>query len=157
MPDAQIIINGGIVTEPRWNETQNGRVGNLNVRAGRSQKEQDGSWTTLSSTAYDCAAWNEVHDALATQNPVMGSQVQIVGRITGVHTYQAKDGSQGESIKVSVDSIRVYPPRQQGGYGQQGQGAAGGQSGYGGGFAGPQGGQGHDGNGGGAPWDEAPF
>lgn len=127
MADANIIINGGIVADPRWNTTQSGhRVGNLTVRAGRSKKEQDGSWTTLSSTAYDVAHWDLVHDLLAAQTPEKGQQVTITGTIAGVETYTDRDGNAQATVKVNADGVRVWPRRQQQapqGYGQQSQGS----------------------------------
>ena len=130
MADANIIINGGIVADPRWNTTQSGhRVGNLTVRAGRSRKEQDGSYTTLSSTAYDVAHWDLVHDLLAAQTPEKGQQVTITGTVAGVETYTDRDGNVQATVKVNADGVRVWPKRQQqsapqgGGYGQPSQGS----------------------------------
>lgn len=123
MADANIIINGGIVSDPRWNTTQSGhRVGNLTVRAGRSRKEQDGSYTQLSSTAYDCAHWDLVHDLLAAQTPEKGSQVTITGTVAGAESYTDRDGNVQVTVKVNVDGVRVWPKRQQqGGYQSQPQ------------------------------------
>ena len=67
MADATIIIDGGIVAEPRWNNPGQNRVGNLTVRAGRSRKNDQGGYDQLSSTPFDVACWNEVHDLLAAQ------------------------------------------------------------------------------------------
>lgn len=135
MADANIIINGGIVSDPRWNTTQSGhRVGNLTVRAGRSRKEQDGSYTQLSSTAYDCAHWDLVHDLLAAQTPEKGSQVTITGTVAGAESYTDREGNVQVTVKVNVDGVRVWPKRQQqGGYQsqpQQGYGQQAPQQGY---------------------------
>lgn len=135
MADANIIINGGIVSDPRWNTTQSGhRVGNLTVRAGRSRKEQDGSYTQLSSTAYDCAHWDLVHDLLAAQTPEKGSQVTISGTVAGAESYTDREGNVQVTVKVNVDGVRVWPKRQQqGGYQsqpQQGYGQQAPQQGY---------------------------
>ena len=122
MADANIIINGGIVADPRWNTTQSGhRVGNLTVRAGRSRKEQDGTWTQLSSTAYDCAHWDLVHDLLAAQTPEKGAQVTISGTVAGAESYTDRDGNVQVTVKVNVDGVRVWPKRQQQGGAPQGQ------------------------------------
>ena len=136
MADPTIIIDGGIVAEPRWNNPGQNRVGNLVVRAGRSRKEQDGSYTQLSSTPFDVACWNEVHDLLAAQMPEKWSQVRITGTVTGVRTYEDQQGQTQASVEVRAEGVRVFPKRQQqgGGYGaQQGQGAPySAQGGYGG-------------------------
>ena len=121
MADASIIIDGGIVTEPRWNNPGQSRVGNLTVRAGRSRKNDQGGYDQLSSTAYDVACWNEVHDLLAAQMPEKGAQVRITGTVTGVHTYQDQQGETQASVEVRAEGVKVFPKRQQqGGYGSQG-------------------------------------
>ena len=122
MADADIIIAGGIVADPRWNTTQNGqRVGNLTVRAGRSRKNDQGGYDQLSSTPYDVACWGEVHDLLAAQAPEKGAQVRIVGQITGVRVYEDRDGNAQASVEVRADGVKVFPKRQQQGGGWGGQ------------------------------------
>ena len=126
MADATIIIDGGIVADPRWNNPGQNRVGNLTVRAGRSRKNDQGGYDQLSSTPFDVACWNEVHDLLAAQSPEKGSQVRITGTVTGVRTYEDQQGQTQASVEVRAEGVRVFPKRQpQGGvYGaQQGQGA----------------------------------
>lgn len=126
MADATIIIDGGIVADPRWNNPGQNRVGNLTVRAGRSRKNDQGGYDQLSSTPFDVACWNEVHDLLAAQSPEKGAQVRITGTVTGVRTYEDQQGQTQASVEVRAEGVRVFPKRQpQGGvYGaQQGQGA----------------------------------
>ncbi|MGO1851249.1 single-stranded DNA-binding protein [Microbacterium sp.] len=126
MADADIIINGGIVADPRWATPGQNRVGNLTVRAGRSRKNDQGGYDQLSSTPFDVACWNEVHDLLAAQMPEKGSQVRITGTVTGVNTYQDQQGQTQASVEVRAEGVKVFPKRQpQGGYSgpPQGQGA----------------------------------
>ena len=126
MADATIIIDGGIVADPRWNNPGQNRVGNLTVRAGRSRKNDQGGYDQLSSTPFDVACWNEVHDLLAAQSPEKGAQVRITGTVTGVRTYEDQQGQTQASVEVRAEGVRVFPKRQPqgGGYGaQQGQGA----------------------------------
>ena len=136
MADATIIIDGGIVVDPRRAPPGHNRVGNLPVRAGRSRRNDQGGYDQLSSTPYDVACWNEVHDLLAAQSPEKGSQVRITGTVTGVRTYQDQQGQTQASVEVRAEGVKVFPKRQQqgGGYGaQQGQGASySAQDGYGG-------------------------
>lgn len=141
MADATIIIDGGIVADPRWNNPGQNRVGNLTVRAGRSRKNDQGGYDQLSSTPFDVACWNEVHDLLAAQSPEKGSQVRITGTVTGVRTYQDQQGQTQASVEVRAEGVRVFPKRQQqgGGYGAQ-QGQPQGASWGGGGYGGQQGG-----------------
>lgn len=122
MADADIIISGGIVADPRWATPGQNRVGNLTVRAGRSRKNDQGGYDQLSSTPFDVACWNEVHDLLAAQMPEKGSQVRITGTVTGVRTYQDQQGQTQASVEVRAEGVKVFPKRQQsGGYGQQPQ------------------------------------
>ena len=141
MADATIIIDGGIVADPRWNNPGQNRVGNLTVRAGRSRKNDQGGYDQLSSTPFDVACWNEVHDLLAAQSPEKGSQVRITGTVTGVRTYQDQQGQTQASVEVRAEGVRVFPKRQQqgGGYGAQ-QGQPQGTSWGGGGYGAQQGG-----------------
>ena len=121
MADATIIIDGGIVADPRWNNPGQNRVGNLTVRAGRSRKNDQGGYDQLSSTPFDVACWNEVHDLLAAQSPEKGSQVRITGTVTGVRTYEDQQGQTQASVEVRADGVRVFPKRQpQGGVGGRG-------------------------------------
>lgn len=162
MADATIIIDGGIVADPRWAAPGQNRVGNLTVRAGRSRKNDQGGYDQLSSTPFDVACWNEVHDLLAAQAPEKGSQVRITGTVTGVRTYQDQQGQTQASVEVRAEGVRVFPKRQQqgGGYGapQGGGGYGAPQAGYGGqaGAQAPQGG-GYGGGQSAGDYQEPPF
>ena len=158
MADATIIIDGGIVAEPRWNNPGQNRVGNLTVRAGRSRKNDQGGYDQLSSTPFDVACWNEVHDLLAAQSPEKGSQVRITGTVTGVRTYQDQQGQTQASVEVRAEGVRVFPKRQQqgGGYGAQ-QGQPQGTSWGGGGYGAQQGGDPWAGGGNQGGYDDPPF
>ena len=146
MADADIIITGGIVADPRWATPGQNRVGNLTVRAGRSRKNDQGGYDQLSSTPFDVACWNEVHDLLAAQMPEKGSQVRITGTVTGVRTYQDQQGQTQASVEVRAEGVKVFPKRQQsGGYGQQPQQSQGyGQQAPQQGYAAPPQSQGYD-------------
>lgn len=138
MADATIIIDGGIVADPRWATPNGARVGNLTVRAGRSRKNDQGGYDQLSSTPFDVACWNEVHDLLAAQMPEKGSQVRITGTVTGVRTYQDQQGQTQASVEVRAEGVKVFPKRQQNG--QQGGGYGQSQGAPQGGYRAPQGG-----------------
>jgi len=125
MADARIIIEGRIVTDPRFNTSKNGDpVANLRVLAGRSRKNDKGGYDTLSETAYNVAFWREHAQLVDMLRPEKGSSVVVSGTVTGVEKY---DGQQGESLSVTVsgEGLRVFPKRdqgqqsQQGGYGQR--------------------------------------
>ena len=138
MPDASIRIDGRqIADQVRYGQAGGVPVANLVVAAGRSKKNDQGGYDQLSSTPYDIACWNEVHDLLAAQSPEKGSQVRITGTVTGVRTYQDQQGQTQASVEVRAEGVKVFPKRQQsGGYGQQpqaqGYGQQAPQQGYGG-------------------------
>lgn len=123
MADSQIRIDGRIATDPRYNQVNGKDVANLRVLAGRSKKNDDGTWETLSQTAYDVAFWNEHAHLVGAIEPNKGDSVIVTGTVTGVESYAGQNG-ESLSIKVSGDGVRVFPKQQQsgGGFGgQQGQ------------------------------------
>lgn len=123
MADARTIIDGRLVTEARYNTTDNGnKVANLRIMAGRSKKNDQGGYDTITDTAYDVAFWGD-HAALVNAlNPQVGDTVIAHGTIVGLEAYDGKNGL-SLSAKVTGDGLRVFPKRdQQGGYQQQGGG-----------------------------------
>ena len=59
MADASIKIDGRIANDVRYNSVNGKSVANIKVLAGRSKKNDDGTWENLSTTAYDVAFWNQ--------------------------------------------------------------------------------------------------
>lgn len=123
MPDARITIEGRIAADPRFSQTQQGLpVGNLRVLAGRSKKDEQGNWQTLSTTAYQAAFWREHHDLLQRLNPEKGDSVIVTGTVEGVDSYDGPNGL-SLSVRVNADGIRLFKKqRQDGGYNGQAQG-----------------------------------
>ena len=119
MADAQIRIDGRIATDPRYNQVNGKDVANLRVLAGRSKKLDDGTWETLSQTAYDVAFWNEHAHLVGAIEPNKGDSVIVTGTVTGVESYAGQNG-ESLSIKVSGDGVRVFPKQQQSGGGSFG-------------------------------------
>ena len=98
MPDARITIEGRVASDPRFGQTQGGKpVGNLRILAGRSRKDEQGNWQTLSTTAYEAAFWEAHHDLMAGLGAQKGDSVVVTGTISGVESYQ---GQNGESLTV---------------------------------------------------------
>ena len=128
MPDASIKIDGRIATDPRYNQVNGKDVANLRVLAGRSKKLDDGSFETLSQTAYDVAFWGEHAHLVDALNPQKGDNAIVTGTITSLESYDGQNG-QSLSAKVSGDGLRVFPKKQQGGNfgGQQSGGFQSGQ------------------------------
>lgn len=128
MADARVTIEGGIASDPRFNTTPNGtKVANIRVLAGRSKRNDDGSYEQLSTTAYDVSFWTFHADLASALNPERGSKVIVNGTITGVEKY---DGQNGESLSVKVngDGLRVFPKKDQ--QNQQQGNFGGGQAGH---------------------------
>jgi single-strand DNA-binding protein len=114
MADARIIIEGRIATDPRFNTSGNGDpVANLRVLAGRSRKNEQGGWDTLSETAFNVAFWREHAQLVDSLRPEKGSAVVITGTVSGVESYQGERG-ESLSVKVTGDGLRVFPKRDQG-------------------------------------------
>lgn len=119
MADASIKIDGRIAADPRFNSVNGKSVANIKVLAGRSKKNDDGTWENLSTTAYDVAFWNQHAELVNMFNPNKGDSVVVTGTVTGIDKFQ---GEKGEllSVKVSGDGLRVFPKSNNGGgFGQQ--------------------------------------
>ena len=124
MADASIKIDGRIAADPRFNSVNGKSVANIKVLAGRSKKNDDGTWENLSTTAYDVAFWNQHAELVNMFNPNKGDSVVVTGTVTGIDKFQ---GDKGEllSVKVSGDGLRVFPKQNGGGgYQQQSSGQA---------------------------------
>ena len=119
MADAQIRIDGRIASAPRFNSVNGKSVANIKVLAGRSKKNDDGTWENITTTAYDVAFWNQHAELVNMFNPNKGDSVVVTGTVTGIDKFQ---GEKGEllSVKVSGDGLRVFPKNNGGGgFGQQ--------------------------------------
>ena len=116
MSDAQIRIPGRIANDVRFNSVNGKSVANIKVLAGRSKKNDDGTWENLSTTAYDVAFWNQHAELVNMFNPNKGDSVVVTGTVTGIDKFQ---GDKGEllSVKVSGDGLRVFPKNNNGGGG----------------------------------------
>ena len=108
MADASIKIDGRIANDVRFNSVNGKSVANIKVLAGRSKKNDDGTWENLSTTAYDVAFWNQHAELVNMFNPNKGDSVVVTGTVTGIDKFQ---GDKGEllSVKVSGDGLRVFP------------------------------------------------
>lgn len=116
MADASIKIDGRIANDVRFNSVNGKSVANIKVLAGRSKKNDDGTWENLSTTAYDVAFWNQHAELVNMFNPQKGDSVVVTGSVTGIDKFQ---GDKGEllSVKVSGDGLRVFPKQNSGGGG----------------------------------------
>lgn len=113
MADASIKIDGRIANDPRYNSVNGKSVANIKVLAGRSKKNDDGTWENITTTAYDVAFWNQHAELVNMFNPNKGDSVVVTGTVTGIDKFQ---GDKGEllSVKVSGDGLRVFPKNNSG-------------------------------------------
>ena len=116
MADATINVNGRIASEPRYNSVNGKSVANIKVLAGRSKKNDDGTWENITTTAFDVAYWNQHAELVNMFNPNKGDSVVVTGTVTGIDKFQ---GDKGEllSVKVSGDGLRVFPKQNNNGGG----------------------------------------
>lgn len=112
MPDASTRIEGRIASDVRYNEVGGNQVANVRILAGRSKKDDQGNWQTLSTTAYDVAYWREAATFVQMLNPQKGDSVVATGSIGGLESF---DGQNGPSLsaKVAGEGLRVFPKRDQ--------------------------------------------
>lgn len=111
MADASIIIEGRIVTEPRYNTSPKGDpVVNLRVLAGRSRKNDQGGYDTLSETAYEVSFWQDHAHLVDALKPQKGDSVRVTGTVGSVESYQGQNG-ESLSVKVNGDGLRVFPKK----------------------------------------------
>ena len=108
MADAQIRIDGRIANDVRYNSVNGKSVANIKVLAGRSKKNDDGTWENITTTAFDVAYWNQHAELVNMFNPNKGDSVVVTGTVTGIDKFT---GDKGEllSVKVSGDGLRVFP------------------------------------------------
>ena len=107
MPDASIRIDGRhIADQPRFGNANGTPVANLKVAAGRSRKNEQGGFDTLSEVFYDVSFWREHHDLIAGLGIGKGDTVVITGNVTGSEVYEGK-----VTVKVTGHGIQHFPKR----------------------------------------------
>lgn len=94
-----MIKNEARVTVTGWlNDTKTfdwGNVAKVSVDV-RKKNDSTGQWETVDKTVYDVVFDGFFPDA---------KQVTVNGKITGLNTYEKRDGSTGFSIKVRADAV----------------------------------------------------
>lgn len=133
MADIKFTGNVGKDAELRW--TQGGRaVLNFSVADSKSRKLDNGEWETLAEQWLNCAVWGDEAEFYA-EKIKRGARVTVYGDFMS-RKYEAKDGSQGLSLDVTVKGIDIMPSRN-GGQRNGGQSSQGGQQDAGGWGNGP--------------------
>lgn len=96
-----MVKNQAIVVVTGWlNDTRAfdwGTVGKVAVDQ-RRKNDATGQWETVDKLVYDVSFEGIFPDS---------KQVTVNGRITGINTYEKRDGSSGYSIKVRAESVEV--------------------------------------------------
>jgi hypothetical protein len=90
--EAKIVITGWLndVKGFDW-----GNVGKVAVDQ-RRKNDSTGQWETVDKIVYDVVFEGAFPDA---------KQVVVTGRVSGINTFEKRDGSTGVSIKVRADSV----------------------------------------------------
>ena len=109
MPDATINIPGRALAAPRFGDANGTPVANIRVAAGRSRKNDQGGFDTLSETFYDVAFWRNHHDLIAGLGIGPGDTVIVTGTVGGTDVYEGK-----ASVKINGHGIQHFPKRDQG-------------------------------------------
>ena len=109
MPDASINIPGRALAAPRFGDANGTPVANIRVAAGRSRKNDQGGFDTLSETFYDVAYWRNHHDLIAGLGIGPGDTVIVTGTVGGTDVYEGK-----ASVKINGHGIQHFPKRDQG-------------------------------------------
>ena len=109
MPDASINIPGRALAAPRFGDANGTPVANVRVAAGRSRKNDQGGFDTLSETFYDVAYWRNHHDLIAGLGIGPGDTVIVTGTVGGTDVYEGK-----ASVKINGHGIQHFPKRDQG-------------------------------------------
>ena len=97
MADAQIRIDGRIAADPRFNSVNGKSVANIKVLAGRSRKNDDGTWENLTTTAFEVAYWNQHAELVNMFNPNKGDSVVVTGTVTGIRSEERRVGKECRS------------------------------------------------------------
>lgn len=91
---ASVVVTGWL------NDTKTFDWGNVGKVAVDQRRKNDitGQWETVDKIVYDVSYEGIFPDA---------QQVTVTGRITGINTYDKRDGTIGISIKVRADSVEA--------------------------------------------------
>lgn len=119
MADIKFTGNVGKDAELRW--TQGGRaVLNFSVADSKSRKLDNGEWETLAEQWLNCAIWGDLAEFYA-EKIKRGARVTVYGDFMA-RKYEAKDGTPGTSLDVTVKGVDIMPARngRQDGAGQGG-------------------------------------
>jgi hypothetical protein len=88
---AQVIVTGWL-NDPKTFAWGSAAKVSVDVR----KQNESGVWETVDKTVYDVTFEGAFPDA---------KQVTVMGRISGLNTYEKRDGSTGASVKVRADSV----------------------------------------------------
>lgn len=111
-------ITGNLTTNPDLRFSPSGTaIANVHIAANDSKRNQSGEWETVRSLFLGATAFNEAAETLG--NAVKGQRVRLIGRLQTEEWADKQTGEKRSAIKLLVDFVSVYPPRQQGGAPQQ--------------------------------------
>lgn len=106
MSFSKIVIMGNLTADPEQRTTPNGRELTsftiaVNTRAGAGREEN--------TTFYRCTMWGNRGEAIA-KYVTKGQQLLVSGTLSA-RSYQAKDGTERQSLEVNVDDFSFVGSR----------------------------------------------
>ena len=108
MADIKFTGNVGKDAELKW--TKGGQaVLNFSVADSKSRRLESGEWETLKEQWLNCEVWGELAEFYA-EKVKRGTRVTVYGEFYA-RKYEAKDGSQGTSLDVTVKGLDILPAR----------------------------------------------
>lgn len=108
MSFSKIVIMGNLTADPEQRTTPNGRELTsftiaVNTRAGAGREEN--------TTFYRCTMWGNRGEAIA-KYVTKGQQLLVSGTLSA-RSYQAKDGTERQSLEVNVDDFSFVGSRRE--------------------------------------------
>lgn len=101
-----VTLTGTLGRDPELRFTRDGKaVATLSVVTSKSVKADDGKWENLEETWWRVTAWEKLAENVA-ETLLKGDPVIIVGR-SFMETYEDKEGSQRQSLKVNAYNVAL--------------------------------------------------
>ena len=99
-----VTISGRVGGDPELRFTPQGKaIATFSLVSSKSTRNADGSWDESETTWYRVTAWEQLGETVV-ESIGKGDAVIVVGRLY-MDTYQGKDGSEKQSLKVNAYDI----------------------------------------------------
>lgn len=117
-----ITITGALGRAPAMNFTASGLAAWGFSLAYTPSKKTDNGWEDTGPTLwFDVTVWGADAEDLANRySGVEKGRATVTGRL-GSRTWTNKEGVEQLQMTITADAVTIHPPKQQGGWGNQGQ------------------------------------